>query len=151
MKTPDFAKKMDDAFSKYKNRAGDLAVSKVDWEAKYRTLYKNREIGKLTEEEFQLLEGGVPKTFKFNGEIRKVDNLIDGVAKEIKSGKLKSSEFIENQLRKDIEILRRQNVPVNKIEWHLFDGADINMIKKLELLRDTFGKDKFDFINYNNL
>lgn len=140
-----------DRFAKYEKRAGDLGLSKADWEAKYRTLYKNREIGKLTEKEFQLLENGSPKTFKFNGEVRKVDNLIDGVAKEIKSGQLKSSEFIENQLRKDIEMLVDSKIPVTKIEWHLFDGADANMIKKLEVLRDTFGKDKFDFINYNNL
>ena len=63
---------------------------------------------------------------------------------------MKSSDFIENQLRKDLEMLQRPNIPVNKIEWHLFDGADASMIKKLEVLRDTF-KDKFDFINYNNL
>ena len=98
-----------------------------------------------------MLESGSPKTFIFNGETRKVDNLIDGVAKEIKSGQLKSSDFIENQLRKDIEMLLDNKIPVKRIEWHLFDGADKNMIEKLESLRDTFGKDKFDFINYNNL
>ncbi len=48
-------------------------------------------------------------------------------------------------------MLLDNKVPVKKIEWHLFDGADSNMIEKLEGLRDTFGKDKFDFINYNNL
>jgi hypothetical protein len=147
----DFKKILEDKYKKYKARAGDLALDEISWQTKYKTLYKNREIGKLTEKEFQLLESGSPKTFIFNGETRKVDNLIDGVAKEIKSGQLKSSDFIENQLRKDIQMLQLPGVPVKKIEWHLFEGADANMIKKLELLRDTFGKDKFDFINYNNL
>ena len=92
--------------------------------------------------------GGEPKTFIFNGETRKVDNLIDKIAKEIKSGKLKQNDFIENQLRKDIEMLRLPNVPVDKIEWHLFDGADANMINRLEELRSIYGVDKFDFIIY---
>nr|WP_153851650.1 hypothetical protein [Ornithobacterium rhinotracheale] len=45
-------------------------------------------------------------------------------------------------------MLNQPNVPIEKIEWHLFGGVDKNMIEKLEILRNTFGKDKFDFIIY---
>lgn len=90
----------------------------------------------------------MPKTFKFQGEVRKVDNVLGTTAKEIKSGKLKGSEFIDNQLRKDLMMLGLDNVPIKKIEWHLFDGADASMIEKLEKLRNTFGKEKFNFIIY---
>lgn len=141
-----FKTKMNNAWSRYSG-----SLERVQWEVKYKTLYKNRAIGKLSEVKYQELMGGEPKTFVFEGQTRKVDNLIGTTAKEIKSGKLKRSDFIEQQLRKDIEMLRRSNVPVDKIEWHLFDGADDDMINALETLRGTYGKDKFDFIDYNNL
>lgn len=35
-------------------------------------------------------------------------------------------------------MLLNNKIPVMKIEWHLFEGADASMIKKLEVLRDTF-------------
>ena len=143
IKTPEFGKLMDNAWGKYKGK-----LSKAEWEAKYKTLYKNREKGIIAESKFQELMGGEPHTFTFNGEIRKVDNLIGTTAKEIKSGKLKKTDFVENQLRKDIEMLRLDDIPVNKIEWHLFDGIDDNAKQILESLRDTYGKDKFDFIIY---
>ena len=144
----EFKDLLEDKFRKYKARAGDLAIDEAVWQTKYKTLYKNREIGKLTEKTFQELEGGMPKTFKFQGEVRKVDNVLGTTAKEIKSGKLKGSEFIDNQLRKDLMMLGLDDVPIKKIEWHLFDGADASMIEKLEKLRNTFGKEKFDFIIY---
>jgi|GEM_PF-5525581 len=84
-------------------------------------------------------------------ETRKVDNLIGTTAKEIKSGQLKGSEFIDNQLRKDLMMLDFPDVPVNKIEWHLFDGADQNMLDKLNSIKEAYGADKFDFIDYTNL
>jgi predicted PolB exonuclease-like 3'-5' exonuclease len=102
-------------------------------------------MGKLN---FQELMSGEPKTFTFGGQTRKVDNVLSTTAKEIKSGKLKGSEFIDNQLQKDIMMLGDNNVPIKKIEWHLFDGADASMIEKLELLKSTFGAEKFDYIIY---
>ena len=108
----------------------------------------NRSVGKITEEQFEHLMGGHKKTFKFGGETRHVDNLFEGTAREIKSGKLTKTDFIENQLRKDIMMLRTDGVPVHKIEWHLFDGIDPDIKKVLETLRNTYGKDKFDFIVY---
>jgi hypothetical protein len=139
----DFANLMDNAFKKYKGQ-----LSRAEWEVRYKTLYKNREVGKLTEEKFKDLMSGDPKTFKFQGETRKVDNVIGSIAREIKSGKLKGSEFIDNQLRKDILMLFDDGIPIHKIEWHLFDGADASMIEKLDLLKNTYGADKFDFIIY---
>ncbi|EKB54081.1 hypothetical protein [Bergeyella zoohelcum] len=43
--------------NKFKNYKGLLSFE--DWSKRYKTLYKNRKIGKLTEDEFQLLEGGL--------------------------------------------------------------------------------------------
>ena len=145
---------MSDAFDRYKKRITEnLSNAELQsaYEQRYKTLYKNREIGKITEKTFQELEGGAPKTFKIkNGdeiEIRRVDNVFNTTAKEIKSGTLKGSEFIVNQLRKDILMLFDENIPIKKIEWHLFNGADAEMIKKLELLKNNY-PGKFDFIIY---
>ena len=144
MKTPEFQKIVDDAWKRYKGK-----LSKEKWTEKYKTLYKNREKGKITESKFQELMEGEPKTFTLpNGEIRKVDNVLDTTAKEVKSGKLKTSDFIENQLRKDIIMLLDEDIPIKKIEWHLFDGADDKIIETLKLIQNTYGKEKFDFIIY---
>ncbi|NTE03448.1 hypothetical protein G6M26_07950 [Agrobacterium tumefaciens] len=149
-----FKKRMTDAFERYKKKftenfsEQELQELQNAYEQRFKTLYKNREIGKITEKTFQELEGGVPKVFKFQNEVRRVDNVLGTTAKEIKSGTLKGSEFIDNQLRKDLMMLKQQGVPIERIEWHLFGGADKNMIEKLDVLRNTFGKDKFDFIIY---
>jgi hypothetical protein len=143
MKTPDFTKLLDDAWGRYKGK-----LSRAKWEEKYKTLYKNREKGAITESKFEELMGGEPHTFTVKGEVRKVDNLVDKTAKEIKSGELKITDFTDNQLKKDIDMLLDDRTPVNKIEWHLFGGIDNDAKKLLETLRNIHGKDKFDFIIY---
>lgn len=35
---------------------------------------------------------------------------------------------------------------IHKIEWHCFDGADASMIEKSDLLKSTYGAEKFDYI-----
>lgn len=146
---------MSDAFNRYKKRItenlsnAELQELQSAYEQRYKTLYKNREIGKIPEKTFQELEGGAPKTFKLpNGDIRKVDNLIDNVAKEIKSGKLERNSFIEKQLEKDLELLTNKQFPVNKIEWHCFGGASEEMKNAMNILEEKFGKEKFEFIDY---
>jgi len=69
-------------------------------------------------------------------------------AKEIKSGRLRNGEFTEAQLKKDIEMLVDPKIPVKKIEWHLFGGADDSMIQILEKLKRIYGAEKFDYILY---
>ena len=83
MRTPEFTKLMDDAWGRYKGQ-----LSRAEWEIKYKTLYKNREIGKLTEEQFQLLKGGYKpsKGISTSDGTRYFDNVLDGTAREVKSG-----------------------------------------------------------------
>lgn len=52
MKTPDFLKKLEDAFGRYRGK-----LSKEKWEEKYKTLFKNREKGAITENKFEELMG----------------------------------------------------------------------------------------------
>lgn len=101
MKTPDFLKKLEDGFAKYKGK-----LSRVDWESRYKTLYKNREIGKLTEEQFQLLEGGLKpkKGITTSDGKRYFDNVLENTAREVKSGPITLSNS-KQQILKDIEIL----------------------------------------------
>ena len=113
----------EDAWKKYqsKNPDADFEVYKQ----KYDTLAINREAGVITEKEFQRLLGGETKNFwpVVNGAkvLRKVDNFLNGVAREIKSGPLKNTEFIRDQISKDIELINQYDL---KIEWHLFDSPN---------------------------
>ncbi len=104
---------------------------------KYDTLAINRKIGAITEETFQELLGGEPKNFwpivNGNKVLRKVDNFLDNVAREIKSGPLKNSKFIREQIEKDIE-LARTKLDLD-IEWHLFGSP--NNQKLIQELRDN--------------
>lgn len=85
------------------------------------------EIGKLTEDEFQLLEGGVKpsKGITTSDGKRYFDNVLDDVAREVKSGPVTLSKY-KDQIVKDIEILKQDLTggKINKIEWHCFDEVD---------------------------
>lgn len=62
-------------------------MSKEKWEEKYRTLFKNREKGTITENKFKELMGSDATHLEIqtgNGK-RYVDNVLDDVGKEIKS------------------------------------------------------------------
>lgn len=78
--------------NKFKNYKGVLNFD--DWAQRYKTLYKNRKIGKLTEEQFQLLEGGTKpkKGISTSDGKRYFDNVLDGTAREIKSGNVTLSK-----------------------------------------------------------
>jgi hypothetical protein len=128
--TPEFSTRLNDRFKKYK---GQLSLN--EYAERYKTLYKNREIGKVTEEQFQVLEGGFKpkKSIKTSDGRRYFDNVLDDVAKEVKSGPVTLIKY-KDQLIKDIEILEFDltNGNISKIEWHCFDNVD---------------KDVFEFVN----
>lgn len=148
MNSTDFANLMDNSFKKYKGQ-----LSRADWEARYKTLYKNRNIGKLTEEQFLILEGGFKpkKAITTSDGKRYFDNVLDETAREVKSGPISLSNS-RQQLLKDIEILNEELAKgIDKIEWHCFDSVNkieienfINQNLKPEL-RD---KGLFKIINY---
>ena len=130
----EWIKRVNNRFGKYKGN-----LSKFDWEERYKTLYKNREIGKLTEEQFELLEGGLKpkKGISTSDGRRYFDNVLDGTAREVKSGPVTLSKY-KDQILKDIEILKQDltNGNIKNIEWHCFDGAEgvkINEFIKKEL------------------
>ncbi|MDR2122640.1 MAG: hypothetical protein LBP34_05885, partial [Flavobacteriaceae bacterium] len=149
MRSTDFANIMDNSYRKYKGQ-----LSKADWETRYKTLYKNREIGKLTEEQFQLLEGGMKpkKGITTSDGKRYFDNVLDETAREVKSGPITLSNS-KQQILKDIEILNQNltNNRVSKIEWHCFNNADKKTIEDFiedNLREDLKGKRLFIVINY---
>ena len=114
-----------------------MALSKADWEAKYRTLYKNREIGKLTEDEFQLLEGGLKpkKGISTSDGKRYFDNVLEGTAREVKSGPVTLSKY-KDQILKDIDIINNDLAKgVDKIEWHCFD--EVNQVEIEEFVHEN--------------
>ncbi|CAA9203299.1 hypothetical protein [Flavobacterium collinsii] len=137
-----FAKKMDDAFGRYKG-----LLTKEEWLQRYKTLYKNREIGKLTEEEFQLLEGGLKpkKGIKTSDGKRYFDNVLDEIAREVKSGPVTLSKY-KDQILKDIEIISEGLAKdITKIEWHCFSEVDPNVLEfiKKELKNRKISEDLF--------
>ncbi len=132
MKTQEYLLKRTEAFTRYKGgKAGKV------WEKMYDTLYRNKKIGKITEETFQNLLSGAPRRFNvditINGILknsrRDADNVLGNVAREIKSGYLKLTPEIKTQILKDMEIMRRDKF---KIEWHLFGGGETKVVNLLE-------------------
>jgi len=84
----------------------------------------------LTEKEFQLLMGGEKKTLTTSyGKKRVIDNFSGNTAREIKSGPLKNDDFTRKQIRKDIDLIDKENISV---EWHLFEGGSEDLIKYME-------------------
>jgi len=143
MKTPDFAKKLEDAFGRYRGK-----FSKEKWEEKYKTLFKNREKGAITENKFEELMGSDATHLEIqtgNGK-RYVDNVLDGVGKEIKSGNVSWSVYKE-QVLKDIDIIKNQlSKDVRKIEWHCFDEVDDSFIKNVKDEIKKAGLKESDFL-----
>jgi hypothetical protein len=125
--TEEFLKRIDDRFSKYKG-----LLTKDEWIKRYKTLYKNREIGKLTEEEFQLLEGGLKpkKGITTSDGKRYFDNVLDETAREVKSGPITLTNS-KQQILKDIEIIKQDLTQgqIKKIEWHCFEEVEKETIE----------------------
>lgn len=115
------------AWAAYVKKGGKK--SKATWEKMYDTLTRNRKVGKLAEEQFELVMGGKKKTFEMPSGTRYVDNYLNGVAREVKSGYTKLTPFIKRQIVKDVELIKLGGV---KVEWHLLAGADSKVIAVLQ-------------------
>ena len=147
--TKEWADRVADRFGKYKGQ-----LTEAEWLQRYKTLYKNREIGKLTEDEFQLLEGGLKpkKGISTSDGKRYFDNVLEGTAREVKSGPVTLSKY-KDQILKDIEILN-QNITagqITKIEWHCFGEVDKEVIEKFiedNLRKELKDKKVFEIISY---
>jgi hypothetical protein len=149
MKTPDFIEKLDDAFGRYKGK-----LSKEKWEEKYKTLFKNREKGAITEDKFAELMGSdaTHLEIQIGSGKRYFDNVLENTAREVKSGPITLSNS-KQQILKDIEILNNDltNGQIKKIEWHCFGGIDQKEIQNFienNLNNELKNTNVFTIINY---
>ena len=143
MKTPDFEKILNDSWNKYKGK-----LSKEKWEQKYKTLYKNREKGAISEKTFDDLMGFDSNQFEIQIENSKriIDNVKNGVAREVKSGKVTWNAY-KDQVMKDIRIIKNNlSDKVDKIEWHCFDEVDPKFIQNVKSEMKKAGLKESDFI-----
>lgn len=131
LKSVEHLRKRAAAYKKYLARGGKK--SKAAYNKIYDTLTRNRMVGKLAEEQFQLVMKGSPKSYRVTvaGKkvLRKVDNVLGNVAREVKSGPLKLTPFIRKQILKDMELIRAVGL---KVEWHLLAGGDAKAIAALK-------------------
>lgn len=107
--------------------------SRAAFEAMYDTLTRNRLTGKLAEKEFATVMGGASKSYwvRVGGKdvIRYVDNVLGSVAREVKSGPLKLTPFIKQQILKDMQLIATKGM---QVEWHLLAGGDAKAIAALQ-------------------
>lgn len=131
LRSPEHLRAREDAFRKYRRRGGTW--NRARWEANYDTLTRNREIGRFAEESFQkefggysmrlkVRVGGIPKT-------RVVDNVYGNVAREVKSGYVRLDNFIKDEIKKDLQLIKMKGM---KVEWHLMQGADPKVVNALQ-------------------
>lgn len=146
MKTPDFKNLLDDAWKRYKGK-----LSREKWEERYKTLYKNKGKGKIAEDTFNDLMGAdaIQLEIQVGNSKRYVDNVLNGTAREIKSGKVSWSAY-KDQVLKDIDIVKAQLKDISKVEWHCFDGVDQSFIDnvKTELQKAGLSEADFKIIKY---
>ena len=143
MLTPEFKQILTTYWNKYK---GKLPYDK--WEDKFKTLYRNREIGTITEETFNKLMGSnaVQLEIQVGNSKRVIDNVLNGVAREVKSGKVTCSKY-NDQVMKDIKIIKDNlSDKVDKIEWHCFDEVDPKFIQNVKAEVQKAGLKESDFI-----
>ncbi|GHT71687.1 hypothetical protein FACS189455_4070 [Bacteroidia bacterium] len=146
MKGNEFKTLLDNAWSRYKGQ-----LSRVEWETKYKTLYKNREVGKITESKFDELLGSdaLHLEIQTGSGKRYIDNVLNGTAREVKSGNVTWSAYKE-QVLKDIDIVKNQRGKIEKIEWHCFDEVDNSFIKNVseEIKKAGLIESNFMIIKY---
>lgn len=109
--------------------------------------YKNKEKGTITEKTFDDLMGYDDNQFEIQmGNTKRIiDNVKNGVAREVKSGKVTWSAY-KNQVLKDIEIVRQQFQKIKKIEWHCFDEVEPRFIQNVKNELKKAGLKESDFI-----
>lgn len=91
-----------------------------------RRLMINVQKGKAAEHIFSRLMGGSKhkSSIKTSLTHRYIDNVFEGVGREIKSGFTKNTKSFQKQVMKDIEILKRKASSIDSIEWHLLGGIE---------------------------
>ncbi len=79
---------------------------------------------------------------------RFIDNLLNGVAREIKSGYLALNSDIKKQIIRDLLILKAQIQGIDKIEWHILGGIDDKVIEfaRNEMMTRSISTELFKFI-----
>lgn len=120
--------------------------------------YINFQKGKIAEEIFQKLYGGIKQTESIVTAYTKrfIDNIASNTAKEIKSGFIKNTKDFRKQIRKDLDILASKlKSDIDKVEWHIMEGIDekaidfiLEEIKYVEEVSSVKIKDKFKIILY---
>ncbi|WP_254156422.1 hypothetical protein [Chryseosolibacter indicus] len=147
MSSPQYTNMLNAAWNKYKGK-----LSFDDYKKRYEVLTKNKIKGKVAEEQFKnLMDGEKPSTgIKVGSSIRYFDNVLNGVAREIKSGKVSLSAY-KDQILKDLDIIENQLTEMaEKIEWHCFDGIDpdVEVFIKSELVKRNLSDDLFKVLKY---
>ncbi|WP_029285868.1 hypothetical protein [Pedobacter sp. R20-19] len=125
----EYTSKVSTDFVKYQARGGALDLAK--YTTKHRVITGNRMRGKIAESVFLDLEKGLKPDFgvQTSDGVRYIDNLLNGTARELKSGKITNTAEFQRQVKKDIEILVSDDELVRKIEWHALDGIDDSALK----------------------
>lgn len=151
LNSSEYASKVASDFTKYQARGGSLDLAK--YTNKHRTLTSNRMQGNIAETVFKDLEGGM-KAEKgintFDGP-RYVDNILNGTAREVKSGLVNNTTDIQRQILKDIDIIvNARSSDITKIEWHCLNGVDDAVLQftKTELTKAGLSGDVFKFVKY---
>jgi hypothetical protein len=120
--------------------------------------YINFEKGKIAEQIFEKLYGGIKQTESIVTAYTKrfIDNVANNTAKEIKSGFIKNTKAFQKQVKKDIDILARKlDDDIKEVEWHIMEGIDekaldfiVDEIKRVEKVTNVNVKSKFKIILY---
>jgi hypothetical protein len=76
---------------------------------------------------------------------RYIDNVLDGTAREVKSGNVTWSAYKE-QVLKDIDIIERKLGGINKVEWHCFGEVDNSFIQNVSSELKKIGINEFNFV-----
>jgi hypothetical protein len=151
LNSPEYANKVSLDFAKHQAKGGKLDLSK--YTVKHKVITKNRKKGKIAEEVFELFEAGFKPdiAIQTSDGKRYIDNLLDGTAREIKSGRITlSGSNFKNQIRKDLDILKTQVKDIEKIEWHALDGIDENALQfiRTEMTLKGISPDLFKVVIY---
>ena len=147
----EYATKVSSDFVKYQARGGALDLAK--YTTKHKVITGNRMRGKIAESVFQDLEKGIKPDFgiQTSDGVRYVDNLLNGSARELKSGKIANTADFQRQVKKDIEIISKSlSSDVSKIEWHALDGIVDNALKFIreEMTKQGVSANSFKVVVY---
>ncbi len=147
----EYANKVASDFVKYQAKGGLANVAK--YTNKHKIITGNRMRGKIAESVFQDLEKGIKPDvgIQTSDGVRYIDNLLNGTARELKSGKIANTTDFQRQVKKDIEIISKSlSSDVSKIEWHALDGIENDALKfiKNEMTKQNVSANSFKVVVY---